>query len=138
MEGGADRVAARVAEPSEKRVQDLSGFAGAARSDQVLARGDERAVRAGSGALPRPAEELRQHSAAKGARVSRETCVLSGAEEDHLAQDRAGDLRNLARGGEEHAGAHTAFAVWRGDQRRELLHLPTVLEPAAVFRRWAR
>src|SRR3954468_23255536 len=138
MEGGADRVAARVAESSQERVQDFSGFAGAARSDQVFAGGDERAVRAGSGALPRPAEELRQHSAAKGTRVSRETCVLSGAEKNHLAQDRARDFRNLARGGEEHAGAHAAFAIWRGDQRRELLHLSAIPQPAAVFRRWAR
>src|SRR5258708_39987954 len=106
----ADRVASCFAQSSQAGIQDIGRPAGAAGGDEIPAHGNEPAVPAGAGALPRTAQNLRQYAPAKGARISRTASAVPGAEENHSAQERARDLREPARSREEHAGPPPPFA----------------------------
>jgi len=133
MESDSGGVARRRFESREKGRQDSSRLARPPRRDEIPAHGNEPAVRAGAGTLPRPAEELRRNAATKGDGIPRAGERIPGPQENHSAQDRAGIVRDHARSRERNAGPHPALAVRPG--RRQLCF---IREPAGILRRWAR
>ena len=143
LEAAAGRTASRSSESRQERRKHFRRPPGALGRDQISAHRDVPAVRAGAGALPRSAQELRGHAAGQSGGVSRARGRLPGTQENHSSQDRAGTVRDPARHRERNPGAHPAVVFWRAESRRNprsaaTQQLRPVREPPGVFRGWPR